>query len=133
MTHAAKIVTFQNEIMLVSDHRELVVWQRSIALALEAYPFHVDSRGRKRTAWQVRFVEPLCPSRRISPKGMAAHTGANVPTIFPSRGDRFGKSRPCWRSPSNLGYTSEEELTTIRELLDHVGRMLTRLLKRLAS
>ena len=32
-----------------------------------------------------------------------------------------------------LGYTSEEELTTIRELLDHVGRMLTRLLKRLAS
>jgi len=30
-----------------------------------------------------------------------------------------------------LGYITHEELAEFRELLDHVGRMLTRLLKRL--
>jgi four helix bundle protein len=32
---------------------------------------------------------------------------------------------------SGLGYVKKEELTEYRELLDYVGRMLTRLLKRL--
>jgi four helix bundle protein len=32
-----------------------------------------------------------------------------------------------------LGYLRKEELAEFRELLDHVGRMLTRLLKRLQA
>ena len=32
-----------------------------------------------------------------------------------------------------LRHISDEELTLFRELLDHVGRMLTRLLKRLEA
>jgi four helix bundle protein len=32
-----------------------------------------------------------------------------------------------------LQYISNEELAEFRELLDHLGRMLTRLLKRLAA
>ena len=35
--------------------------------------------------------------------------------------------------PLELRYTSKEELAEFRELLDHVGRMLTRLLKRLEA
>jgi len=34
---------------------------------------------------------------------------------------------------SASGYISDEELTLFRELLDHVGRMLTRLLKQLEA
>jgi four helix bundle protein len=133
ITHGPKIVIFQNEIMLVSDHRQLVVWQRSITLALEAYS--ISRRFPRQETYglasQIRRAA-VSIAANIADGNGRTHRREYAHHLSIARGS-LREVETLLEIALGLGYTSEEELTTIRELLDHVGRMLTRLLKRLAS
>jgi len=133
ITHGPKIVIFQNEIMLVSDHCQLVVWQRSITLALEAYS--ISRRFPRQETYglasQIRRAA-VSIAANIADGNGRTHRREYAHHLSIARGS-LREVETLLEIDLGLGYTSEEELTTIRELLDHVGRMLTRLLKRMAS
>ena len=58
--------------------------------------------------------------------------GVSMLTMSPWRADLYARSRLA-EIAFGLQYINNEELAEFRELLDHVGRMPTRLLKRPGS
>ena len=117
--------------MAASDHRQLIVWQRGIDLALAAY--RLSRRFPREETYgltsQIRRAAVSIPANIAEGNGrIHRREYANHASI--ARGS-LREVETLTEIALGLGYLREEELAPFRELLDHVGRMLTRLLKRL--
>ena len=119
--------------MRVSDHRQLVAWQKGIELALETY--RLTRRFPREETYgltsQIRRAAVSVPSNIAEGNGRA-HRSEYGHFVSIARGS-LRDVETLVEIARGLTYLSEEELATVRELLDHVGRMLTRLLKQLEA
>jgi|SRR5687768_9782655 len=117
--------------MPLSDHRDLAVWQQGVSLALEAY------RGTRRfpreetygLTSQLRRAAVSVPCDVAEGNGRA-HRREYANYVSIARGS-LREVDTLVEIARGLGYANDEELADIRELLDHMGRMLTNLLKQL--
>ena len=119
--------------MPISDHRQLVVWQRSVAAALETY--RISSGFPRAEVYGLSSQlqrAAVSISANIAEGNGRSHRREYAHHLSIARGS-LREVETLLEIALGLGYTSEEELATVRELLDHVGRMLTRLLKRLEA
>jgi four helix bundle protein len=119
--------------MPVSDHRQLVVWQKRIDLALRTYR---RSRcfPREETYGlhsQIRRAAVSVPANIAEGNGRM-HRREYSNHVSMARGS-LREVETLAEIAYGLKYIANEELAEFRELLDHVGRMLTRLLKRLEA
>jgi len=117
--------------MTVSDHRQLVVWQKGIELALRTY--RLSGRFPREEMYgltsQIRRAAVSVPSNVAEGNGRTHRLEyANHVSIARGSLREVETLAEIARGPE---YISDEELAPLRELLDYVGRMLTRLLKRL--
>ena len=119
--------------MPVSDHRQLVVWQKGIQLTLHTY--RLSQRFPREETYgltsQIRRAAVSIPANIAEGNGRA-HRREYANHVSMARGS-LREVETLVEIAFGLQYISEEELAEFRELLDHVGRMLTRLLKRLAT
>ena len=117
--------------MSVSDHRQLLVWQKSVALSLETY--RLSRRFPRDEVFgltsQIRRAAVSIPSNVAEGNGRRYRT-EYAQFVSIARGS-LREVDTLIEIALGLGYINDEELAKVRELLDHVGRMLTRLLKRL--
>ena len=117
--------------MSVSDHRQLVVWQKGIALTLETY--RISRRFPRDETYgltnQIRRAAVSIPANLAEGNGRT-HRAEYAHFVSIARGS-LREVDTLVEIALGLGYVNEEELANVRELLDHLGRMLTRLLKRL--
>lgn len=119
--------------MRVSDHRQLVVWQKGVALALETCRI---SRGFPREEMygltsQIRRAAVSVPSNIAEGNGRR-HRAEYAHHVSIARGS-LREVETLAEIAYGLTYMREEELALFRELPDHVGRMLTRRLKGLET
>ena len=119
--------------MTVSDHRQLIVWQKGVALALENYRI---SRSFPRDEMygltsQIRRASVSIPSNIAEGNGRR-HRAESAHHVSIARGS-LREVETLAEIAHGLEYIRKEELAMFRELLDHVGRMLTRLLKGLEA
>ena len=119
--------------MTVSDHRQLIVWQKGVALALETYRI---SRSFPREEMygltsQIRRASVSIPSNIAEGNGRR-HRAEYAHHVSIARGS-LREVETLAEIAHGLEYIRNEELAMFRELLDHVGRMLTRLLKGLEA
>jgi four helix bundle protein len=117
--------------MSLVHHRELVVWQKSIELTVQAY--HLARRfpddERFGLISQMRRAAVLVPANIAEGNGRVQRRAyANHVSI--ARGS-LRELETLTEISLRLGYVKLDELAEFRELLDYVGRMLTKLLKRL--
>jgi four helix bundle protein len=119
--------------MPVVDHRQLVVWQKGIHLALTTYRlskrFPRDEMFGLRS--QIRRAAVSIPANIAEGNGRA-HRREYANHVSIARGS-LREVETLAEIARALDYVEKEELAEFRELLDHVGRMLTRLLKRLGT
>jgi len=119
--------------MTVSDHRQLVVWQKGLALALQTY--RMSRRFPREETYgltsQIRRAAVSVPSNVAEGNGRI-HRAEYIHHVSIARGS-LREVETLVEIACGLEYISEEELASFRELLDHVGRMLTRLLKKLEA
>ena len=119
--------------MPVSDHPQLVVWQKGIQLALETYRLSRQF-PREETyglTSQIRRAAVSVPANIAEGNGRT-HRREYANHVSIARGS-LREVETLAEIAFGLQYTSNEELAEFRELLDHLGRMLTRLLKRLEA
>jgi four helix bundle protein len=119
--------------MSVSDHRQLVVWQKGIELALETYRLS-KAFPREETyglSSQIRRAAVSVPANIAEGNGRT-HRREYANHVSMARGS-LREVETLAEIARGLSYISDEELAAFRELLDHVGRMLTSLLKRLEA
>lgn len=119
--------------MSVTDHRQLIVWQKSIDLALQTYRLS-KSFPREETyglSSQIRRAAVSVPANIAEGNGRA-HRREYANHVSMARGS-LREVETLAEIARGLSYISDEELAAFRELLDHVGRMLTNLLKRLGA
>jgi four helix bundle protein len=115
----------------VQDHRQLLVWTKSIELAIETYRL---TRRFPRSelyalAGQMQRASTSVAANIAEGNGRA-HGREYAHHLSIARGslrevDTYGEIA------LGLGYLTHEELAPLRELLDHVGRMLTNLMRRI--
>jgi four helix bundle protein len=119
--------------MPVSDHRELIVWQKGIQLALQTY--RLSRRFPREEVYgltsQIRRAAVSVPANVAEGNGRT-HRREYANHVSMARGS-LREVETLAEIAFGLQYISNEELAEFRELLDHVGRMLTRLLKRLEA
>ena len=119
--------------MPVSDHRQLVVWQKGIQLTLHTY--RLSQRFPREETYgltsQIRRAAVSIPANIAEGNGRA-HGREYANHVSMARGS-LREVETLVEIAFGLQYISEEELAEFRELLDHLGRMLTRLLKRFAT
>ena len=119
--------------MPVSDHRQLVVWQKGIELALHTY--RLSRRFPREETYgltsQIRRAAVSVPANIAEGNGRT-HRREYANHVSMARGS-LREVETLAEIAFGLQYISSEELAEFRELLDHVGRMLTRLLKRLGA
>jgi four helix bundle protein len=117
--------------MPLSHHRDLAVWRQGVALALEAY--RVSRRFPREETYaltsQLRRAATAIPSNVAEGNGRA-HRREYANFVSMARGS-LREVETLLEIACGLEYTNNEELAHMRELLDHVGRMLTNLLKQL--
>ena len=120
-------------LMAIADHRQLVVWQKGIELALETY--RLSRRFPREETYglssQIRRAAVSIPANIAEGNGRI-HRREYANHVSVARGS-LREVETLAEIARRLGYISEEELAKLRELLDHVGRMLTSLLKRLGT
>ncbi len=119
--------------MSVLDHRQLVVWQKGIELALHAY--RLSRRFPREETFglssQIRRAAVSIPANIAEGNGRT-HRREYANHVSMARGS-LREVETLAEIARGLEYIRQEELAEFRELLDHVGRMLTRLLKRLEA
>ena len=119
--------------LTVSDHRQLVVWQKGVALALETY--RISRRFPREEIYglasQIRRAAVSVPSNVAEGNGRR-HRAEYAHHVSIARGS-LREVETLAEIAYGLEYIREEELAVFRELVDHVGRMLTRLLKGLET
>jgi len=119
--------------MTVSDHRQLIVWQKGVEPALQAY--RISGRFPREEIYgitsQFRRAAVSVPSNIAEGNGRA-HRLEYANHVSIARGS-LREVETLAEIARGLEYISDEELANLRELLDYVGRMLTRLLTRLRS
>ena len=117
--------------MSVSDHRQLVAWQKGIALSLETY--RISRRFPREETYgltsQIRRAAVSVPANLAEGNGRI-HRAEYAHFVSVARGS-LREVDTLIEIALGLGYLKEQELANTSELLDHLGRMLTRLLKRL--
>ena len=115
----------------VTDHRQLVVWQKGIDLALRTY--RLSARFPREETYgltsQIRRAAVSIPANIVEGNGRS-HRREYANHVSIARGS-LREVETLAEIACGLGYVQKEELAEFRELLDHVGRMLTRLVKRL--
>jgi len=119
--------------MPVTDHRQLVVWQKGVHLALQTY--RLSRRFPREETYgltsQIRRAAVSVPANIAEGNGRT-HRREYANHVSIARGS-LREVETLAEIARGLGYITHEELAEFRELLDHVGRMLTRLLKRLEA
>jgi four helix bundle protein len=115
----------------VSDHRQLVVWPKGTDLALHTY--RLSARFPREETYglssQIRRAAVSVPANIAEGNGRV-HRREYFNHVSVARGS-LREVETLAEIGHGLGYLRREELAEFRELLDHVGRMLTRLIKRL--
>ena len=117
--------------MTISDHRQLVVWQKASRLRSRRIDCP-DAFPREETyglTSQIRRAAVSVPSNIAEGNGRI-HRAEYIHHVSIARGS-LREVETLAEIAFGLDYVSEEELAMFRELLDHGGRMLTRLLKKL--
>src|SRR5262245_54662198 len=119
--------------MPVSDHRQRVVWQKGVQVALHTYRLsqHFPREETYGLASQIRRAAVSIPANIAEGNGRI-HRREYANHVSMARGS-LREVETLAEIAYALGYIRDEELAEFRELLDHLGRMLTRLLKRLQA
>ena len=119
--------------MPVSDQRQLVVWQKGIQLALHTYRLsqHFPREETYGLTSQIRRAAVSVPANIAEGNGRA-HRREYAHRVSMARGS-VREVETLADIAFGLGYITREELVAFHELLDHLGRMLTSLLKRLGT
>jgi four helix bundle protein len=115
----------------VRDHRDLRVWQLAIDLALMAYDLSAGFPQAEvyGLAIQMRRAAVSVASNIAEGNGRV-HRAEYAHFLSMARGS-LREVQTLTVIARRREYISDEELSQVEELLDHIGRMFTRLLKRL--
>jgi four helix bundle protein len=115
------------------SHRDLVVWQKAVELVLESH------RLADRFPPTERFVltQQLVRAAVSVPANIAeghgrVHRGDYIHHVSIARGSLM-EVDTLLEVAERRHYVEPEDLATVRELVDHIGRMLTRLWMRLRA
>jgi four helix bundle protein len=117
----------------ITNHTELRIWNASIDLAVETY--RITARFPREEQFGL-----TAQSRRaaVSVSGNIAEGNGRrtrrgyIQSLYTARGS-LRELHSHITIGLRLEYVNEEQLARFRELLDHVGRMLTKLIARLES
>jgi four helix bundle protein len=117
----------------VSDHRSLRVWREAMALAEETYSFtrRFPTHERFGITTQLRRAATSVPANIAEGNGRW-HRRESMHHVSIARGSLREVSTLVDLS-KRLGYLDNRGAQRSEELIDHVGRMLTRLLKALEA
>ena len=117
--------------MSTPKHRELGVWQRAIDLVMESHRLaeRFPPHERFELASQVRRAAASIPANIAEGNGRL-HRGDYIHHVSIARGSLMELDSHL-ELARRLNYVGEADLVLARELIDRVGRMLTRLAMRL--
>jgi four helix bundle protein len=117
--------------MATRGHRDLSVWRKSMELMVETYRLsdRLPRREMFGLAAQMRRAAVSIPSNIAEGNGRM-HRGDYLHHLSIARGSLM-ELQTLLDASRCLAYLSEERLNPALELVDHVGRMLTRLIARL--
>jgi len=117
--------------MAVRSYRDLIVWQKAMDLVMESYRLaqKFPTHERYGLASQCRRAAVSIPANIAEGHGRL-HRGDYVHHLSIATGSLM-ELETCAELECRLGYASADDVLSLRELLDHVGRMLTRLTRRL--
>jgi four helix bundle protein len=113
--------------MSVESYEQLTVWQKAMDLAVEAYELsrRLPADERFGLIAQVRRAAASVPANIAEGHGRA-HRGDYAHHLSIARGS-VKEVEVHFLLAARLGYVASVDLATVRELCDHVSRMLTRL------
>jgi len=113
--------------MGATGYRGLQVWQKAMDLLVASYELacKLPSYERYALTSQLRRAAVSVPANIAEGNGRA-HRGDYVHHISIARGSLL-ELETYIEIASRLNYATEEELIEIRDLVDHVSRMLNRL------
>ena len=115
--------------MEIKSHRDLIVWQKAIALAAEV------GRARQEIAGERALSGSRMQLRRAAMSVSSEHRGGRGAHSIAATTGASSRSRAvrCWRSTSQLevavvmGYLQRDEIARAEALSAEVLRMLTKL------
>ena len=117
--------------MAVRSYRDLIVWQKAMGLVVESYrlagTFPTDERYGLTS--QFRRAAVSIPANIAEGHGRL-HRGDYVHHLSIATGSLM-ELETCAELACRLQYVDADAVSSLRELMDHVGRMLTRLTRRL--
>ena len=115
------------------DFHELRVWQKSMDLVVAVYELtgQLPPTERFESARQLRRAVVSVPSNIAEGNGRA-HLGEYIHHLYYARGSLM-EVLTALEIARRLAYLGETQVATALELVDHVGRMLSRLLGRLEA
>ena len=118
--------------MGVQSHRELRVWQRAMDLVEASYRI-TDSLPRDERYGLTPQIRRAAVSvvANIAEGNRRLHRAEYVHHLSIARGS-LGELEAHFDITSRLRYIKESDLKPVRELIDHVSRMLTMMIKRLS-
>jgi four helix bundle protein len=117
----------------VSDHRSLRVWQRAMDLVMEVYEKSDAFPRHERYCLvdQLRRAAISVPSNIAEGNGRA-HRADYARFLAIARGS-LREVHTLVEVAYRRGYLSDQDNGSLCEKMDHVGRMLTRMIKRLSQ
>ncbi len=112
---------------------DLKVWQRAMDLVVEAYRLtkRLPSNERRSLGDQIRRAAVSIPAN-IAEGNARSHRREYLHYLSIARGST-AELETLLEAAQPVGYLTADELLPAEELLDHVGRMLTRLVSSLAD
>lgn len=118
---------------MVRDYRDLVVWKTALQLVIEGYEIanHLPQHERYALSSQLRRAAVSIPANIADGNGRL-HRGDYIRHLSIARGSLMELGTHI-EIALRLHYVHEDDLTSFRELLDHAGRKLSRLIARLAN
>ena len=113
--------------MAIRSYRDLTEWQKAMELVIESYRLaaQLPSHEVYRLASQLRRAA-VSISANIAEGNGRLHRGEYAHHLSIPRGS-LTELETLVDITCRLDYLRADELTSTRELIDHVGRMLTRL------
>ncbi|HET7565201.1 MAG TPA: four helix bundle protein [Gemmatimonadaceae bacterium] len=116
---------------MVRDHRDLVVWKTALKLVIEAYALATRFPPHERygLSSQLQRAVVSVPANIAEGNGRL-HRGEYVHHLSIARGSLMELATHI-EVALCLNYLREDEVTPCRELIDHTGRMLSRMISSL--
>lgn len=117
--------------MATNSYRDLRVWQRSVEFAVSCCRVadRFPTSGRFGLTSQLKRAT-ISISANIAEDDGRTHLGDYLRHLSIARGS-LSEVEALLTVAQRLGYLSEESLAELLEVADHIGRMLTRMLRAL--